>query len=166
MKAIIYARVSKEEEGLQDPQNQIQPLMEWSKGLGYELGEVFIDKVSGGTSDRPEFKRMMGLAAQHRFDIILIWALDRFSRESLSNTLNYIERLKKANVGLKSYQESWLDTTNEGTGQLLLAIFAWVASFERKRISERTKAALQKRKNLGMILGRPRKTPPPCFVRG
>jgi DNA invertase Pin-like site-specific DNA recombinase len=41
-------------------------------------------------------------------------------------------------------QESWLDTSDEGMGQLLIAIFSWIAKQERQRISERTKAGLSR----------------------
>lgn len=158
MKAVIYARVSKEAEGEQNPNNQIEPLKKWAAALNLPIQEIFIDRASGGDSNRPEFKRMMGMASQHRFDTVLVWALDRFSRESLHNTLAYIERLRQAKVGLRSYQEQWMNTTEEGgIGDVIIAVFAWAAQFERKRISDRTKAALQRRRNLGLPMGRPRK---------
>ena len=69
-------------------------------------------------------------------------------------TLNYLSKLEEYNVGLKSLQESWLDTSDKGLGQLLIAIFSWVARQERERISERTKAGLQRAKANGKSLGR------------
>lgn len=161
MKVAIYARVSKEEEGLQEPENQLIPLRQYANSLNYEVFAEYVDRCSGGDSNRPEFQRMMGMVRQHRFGLVLIWALDRFSREPLINTLKYIEDLKGNGVGLKSYTEGWLDTSQQGVGELLLAIFGWVAAEERRKISQRTKAALQRKKNLGQKLGRPRKTPPP-----
>lgn len=164
MKVAIYARVSKDEASsdgkLQDPENQLIPMRDFCKAMSWNISEEFVDYASGGNSNRPEFQRMMGRVRQKHFDIILVWALDRFSRESMINTLSYIEQLKKYNTGLRSIQESWLDTTQQGTGELLIAIFAWVANFEKKRISDRTKASLAKIKSKGIKLGRPRKTPP------
>ncbi|MHA1827049.1 MAG: recombinase family protein [Candidatus Heimdallarchaeaceae archaeon] len=157
MKAAIYARVSKEEEGMQDPENQLVPLRKLASTLNCEIYKEYVDRASGGNSNRPQFQAMLRDAKQHKFDIVLIWALDRFSRESLHNTLKYIQILKDNNIALKSLQESWLDTRDSGISELLLAIFAWVAKQERERISQRTKAALQRRKNLGLNLGRPKK---------
>ena len=77
-------------------------------------------------------------------------------REGISNTLGYLERLKRKGIALKSLQESWLDTRDDGLGQLLLAIFSWVAQQERKRIVERTKAGLERAKKNGKQLGRPK----------
>jgi len=165
MKVAIYARVSKEEESsdgkLQDPDNQLIPLRTFANSMGWTISREYVDRISGGNSNRPAFQEMMSNVRQRHYDLILIWALDRFSRESMTNTLSYIKQLKDYKTGIKSLQETWLDTSSEGVGDLLLAIFAWVANMEKKKISERTKAALAKLKARGVKLGRPRKTPPP-----
>ena len=150
----IYARVSKNDES-QDPQNQLTPLRSYAKALGGEIIEEYIDLASGGRGDRGNFLRMMAAADKRKFDLVLIWALDRLSREGIPNTLAYMERLRRNGIALKSLQESWLDTRDEGLGQLLLAIFSWVAQQERKRIIERTKAGLQRARKQGKTLGRP-----------
>jgi len=160
MKTAIYVRVSKEEEGVQNPENQIEPLTKFAESLGFEVFGVYQDRVSGGTSNRPQFQKMLVDAQQHKFDMILVWSLDRFSREGILNTLKYIEKLKANNVALKSLQEAWLDTRDESLGNLLLAIFSWVAEQERLRISERTKAGMKRAKirleKEGRSLGRPK----------
>ena len=164
MKVAIYARVSKDEASssgrLQDPENQILPLRKYCEAMNWELKEEFVDRASGGNSNRPEFQRMLAKVRMRHFDIILVWALDRFSREGMTNKLSYIKQLKTYNTGLKSIQESWLDTSQEGVAELLLAIFSWVAAEEKRKISERTKAALAKLKSRGVKLGRPRKNAP------
>lgn len=151
---VLYLRVSKSDES-QDPTNQLKPLKKFADSLGLEVVGEYIDKASGGSANRPQFQRMLKDAQKHKFDMILVWSLDRFSREGIGNTLAYLERLKKAKVGLKSLHESWLDTTDEGMGQLLIAIMSWVAQQERLRISERTKAGLVKAIANGKKLGRP-----------
>lgn len=161
MKVALYARVSKDEASssgaLQDPENQLQPLRKFCEAMGWTVSKEFVDRASGGSANRPEFQRMLGEVRQRHFDLILVWALDRFSREGMTNTLSYIKQLKTYKTGLKSLQESWLDTTQEGVTELLLAIFAWVAAEEKRKISERTKAGLAKLKAKGVKLGRPRK---------
>ena len=154
MRICLYCRVSKNDES-QDPQNQLSPLRDFAKALGGEIVGEYIDLASGSNGDRVEFKRMFEDADRRKFDLLLLWSLDRLSREGISNTLGYIERLKRNGIALKSLQESWLDTRDEGLGQLLLAIFSWVAQQERKRIVERTKAGLDRAKREGKRLGRP-----------
>ncbi len=147
-KAVIYGRVSTNEIR-QNIDNQIEPLKKFCESLGFELVKVYGDYVTGSTANRPQFQEMLKGAENREFDTILIWSLDRFSREGILNTLSYLKRLKEYKVGLRSLNESWLDTSDSGMGQLLLAIFSWVAEQERKRISDRVKAGLQKAKGTG-----------------
>lgn len=154
MKTVLYLRCSTNETK-QDVENQRQPLLKLVEAMGYEVSGEYVDYASGGNSNRPEFQRMLKDAERREFDVILIWALDRFSREGISNTLSYLERIKRSGVILKSLQDSWLDTSDKGMSELLLAIFSWVAKQERERISERVRAGLERTKSNGTRLGRP-----------
>ena len=147
-KAVIYARVSTDSDR-QDVNNQLEPVRKYASSLGFSIVREYIDHASGGNSNRPDFQSMLQAARRKEFDIIFIWALDRFSREGILNTLSYLKVLKQHRVALKSLQESWLDTRESGMGELLLAIFSWVAQQERQRMSERIKAGLKNATNVG-----------------
>lgn len=150
-RAVIYSRVSTDEQSVE---NQIVQLKTMLSHQNYMLAHIYKDVMSGRVTDRPEFQQMLKDARLRKFDIIFIWSLDRFSREGISNTLSYLERLNKYGIAIKSYQESWLDTSDDGVGQLLISIMSWVAQQERKRISERTKAGLQRtNKKVGRPVG-------------
>ena len=149
----LYVRVSTME---QNTDNQLEQLKRFAGLHGLKVVEVYRDVMSGGASNRPEFQRMLRDARARRFDTILVWSLDRFSREGISNTLSYLERLRRYGVSLRSLQESWLDTSDDGVGSLLIAVLSWVAEQERRRISERTKAGLRRAKSSGKRVGRPR----------
>jgi len=159
----IYVRVSKDtitsDGRLQNPDNQIEPLKKYANDMNWNIKFIFIDKKSGADSNRPEFKRMLAEARQHHFDLLLVWSLDRFSREPLLNTLSYIEQLKNHNIHLKSYTEG-IDTRElSDTGELMMIILFWISKNERDKLSRRTKAGIQRRKNLGVWKGgRPFKT--------
>lgn len=161
MKVAIYARVSKDDDGkrFQDPSNQIEPLKDFCKQMDWEVKFIFVDKKSGADSNRPEFKRMLAEARQHHFDILLVWALDRFSREPVLNSLAYLKQLQDHNVHFKSLTDN-IDTREMAdTQELMMIILIWQAGNERKRISRRTKAGITRRKNLGVWKGgRPFKT--------
>ena len=163
MKIAIYARVSMEENDTgdkryQEPENQLQPLREWAKLQSYEIIKEYVDRSSGANPNRPEFRQMLQDAMLRRFQGILIWKLDRFSREGIGNTLAYIRQLKERQVWLRSMTESWVDTSQEGVAELLLSIMSWVAAEERRKISERTKAGIQRLRNIGQWKGgRPKK---------
>ena len=85
---------------------------------------------------------------------MLVWALDRLSREGPLATLGIIDRLGKAGVQVWSYQEPWAEAGGELL-DLLLAIAGWVARMESNRRSERTKAGLARAVAQGKHLGRP-----------
>jgi DNA invertase Pin-like site-specific DNA recombinase len=155
MKIALYGRVSKSDKS-QDPQNQLVPLRDYAKALQGEIVQEYVDLASGsGAVDRVNFLRLLEDADKHKFDLVLVWALDRFSREGIGNTLGYFSRLKRNGVAIKSFQEGWLDTRDQGLGELLIAIFSWVASQERLRIVERTRAGLDRARSEGKKLGRP-----------
>lgn len=162
MTVAIYVRVSKAEtdpmgKQYQEPLNQLDPLKKFCDDMNWKIKYEFVERASGANSNRPEFQKMMAEARQHHFDLVLVWALDRFSREPILNTLKYIEDLKKHNVFLKSFTEN-IDTREEGVQELIMIILMWLSAEERKRISRRTKAALQRLKNIGQYRGgRPRK---------
>lgn len=166
MKVALYARVSMEESDIgekryQEPENQLEPLRDFAKSLGYEVAAEYVDRASGSDSRRPQFRQMINDAMLRRFSGVLVWKLDRFSREGISNTLAYIKKLKERGVWVRSLTESWADTSQEGISELLIAIFSWVAQEERRKISERTKAGIQRLKNIGQWHGgRPRKVRP------
>lgn len=153
MRIAIYARVSKNDES-QDTSNQVAPLRDYARALGGEIYKEYIDEASGGNGDRAGFLSMLEDADRRQFDMLLVWSLDRLTREGISNLLGYVNRLKKNNIALKSLQETWADTGDEHLGQLLLAIFAWVANFERRRLIARTRAGLARAKAEGKTLGR------------
>jgi DNA invertase Pin-like site-specific DNA recombinase len=124
------------------------------KANGWEIAEEYVDRCSGADHNRPLFRKMMNDAMQLKFSIILVWKLDRFSREGISHTLSYIQRLKTRNCALKSMTETWVDTSSENPmGEFLIAIFSWVAAEERRKISERTKLGILRRKNIGQWKG-------------
>jgi putative DNA-invertase from lambdoid prophage Rac len=83
----------------------------------------------------------------------LVWSADRLSRQGPYETLEVVKRLSTYGVRFRSLQQPFLDTTN-GFGEVLLALFGWLASEERRLISERTKAGLKRAVAQGKALGR------------
>jgi len=161
LKVALYARVSLDEKAddkrYQEPENQLVPLRDWAKALGYEIVCEYVDRGSGANPARVEFRRMMNDALARRFSGILVWRLDRFSREGALSTMSYIKELRSRGIFLKSLTEGWLDTENGGITDVVLAIMAWVAEEERRKISERTKAGIARRRAIGQWKGgRPR----------
>jgi DNA invertase Pin-like site-specific DNA recombinase len=156
MRCVLYARVStKFEKGLQDPEVQLRQLRKFAASQRWKITAEYIDQESGAKADRPQFKRMLEAASKREFDVLLFWSLDRFSREGIVPVLTNLKRLSDYGVKYRSFQEPYIDTTNEW-GDLIAAFAAKLAELERKRIRARVMAGLEKARSDGKVLGRPR----------
>lgn len=156
LRVAIYARVSKAEDGAQDPENQLRQLRDWCAAAGHTIVHEYVERGSGtkGTDSRQQLKALLNSAHRREFDLVLFWALDRFSREGMVKTVGYLERLTKSGVAFHSYTEEWLATDNELVSGILLAAIAGLAKQEAIKISERTKAGLDRARAAGKQLGR------------
>jgi putative DNA-invertase from lambdoid prophage Rac len=84
----------------------------------------------------------------------LFWSLDRFSREGSRETLNYLTRLDDYGIKWHSYAEQYISSLGVFS-DAIISILSCLAKQERIRISERTKAGLERVKAKGVKLGRP-----------
>ena len=140
MKVAIYARISTSNKS-QDADNQILVLREFCLKIGYQIYKEYVDEVSGGTSDRPKFKEMFQDASKRKFDIVLFWSLDRFTREGTRATIKYMEQLESYGVNFKSYTEQYIDSCGIFK-DVVISLLSTLAKQEKIRISERVKAGL------------------------
>jgi len=151
----LYARTSLGAERGQNPETQLLALRARAKRLGADVVAEYIDQASGTRADRAGLRALLDAAHRREFDGVLVWALDRLSREGIGPVVSYLERFKAAGVTVKSFLEAWLDTESPVT-DLLIAVFGWVARQERERIRERVKAGLTRARAAGKRFGRPR----------
>jgi DNA invertase Pin-like site-specific DNA recombinase len=154
-KIAIYSRVSTKDKG-QDTENQLRQLRDFcSKQEGWGIVHEYVDRVSGKNGDREQFQDMLAAASRREFDVVLFWALDRFSREGVYATLQHLQRLTSYGVGYRSFTEQYLDSCGLFK-DAVISILATIAKQERIRLSERTIAGLERAKAQGRMAGRPR----------
>jgi len=153
MRVAIYTRVSGQS-NRQDTENQALQLREYCDRQGWHYVE-YTDRRSGTRADRTAFQQLFEDARLKTFDLVLFWALDRFSREGVTETLNYLKILDSYGVAWKSFTESYLDSTGMFK-EAVIAILAAVAKQEHARLSERVVAGLRRAKREGKRLGRPK----------
>ncbi len=152
MKIAIYSRVSTNS---QDTQNQLAQLRAFASTQGWVVVKEFVDIASGKNGDRQQFKSLFAAASRREFDSVLFWSLDRFSREGVFETLQYLQRLTAHGVGYRSYTEQYLDSCGMFR-DAVISILAVIAKQERVRLSERTLAGLATARSHGRVGGRPR----------
>ena len=152
----IYLRVSKDD-GSQDPDNQLMQLREACGREGHSLVAEYVDRESGrkGRRERAEFARLFEDAARRRFEMVLFWSLDRFSREGIRKTIGYLQHLEALGITFKSHTEPFMDTDNELIRHIVLGVTSYYAELEAVRISDRTKAGLERARAQGKVIGRP-----------
>jgi DNA invertase Pin-like site-specific DNA recombinase len=152
LKAFLYARVSTKDK--QEVENQLAQLREFAKRQGWELMHEYIDKETGSKSDRPELQAMFLACSQGKADVVLFWALDRFTREGAYETLRYLNLLTSYGVGFRSYTEQYLDTCGLFK-DAVIGILATIAKQERIRLGERVRAGMARAREQGKRFGRP-----------
>ena len=150
----LYARVSTKDKG-QEVENQLAQLRAFAARNGWTIVREYIDHETGKVSDREQFNQMFRDASQRKFDVLLFWAMDRFTREGVLPTLQHLERLTSYGVGYRSFTEQYIDSCGIFR-EAVIAIVATVAKQERVRISERVRAGLATARAKGKKLGRPR----------
>jgi DNA invertase Pin-like site-specific DNA recombinase len=151
----LYARVSTLDKG-QDPQMQLRELRAHAQAQGWEVFSEYVDHgISGSKDSRPQLNRMMSDAAAGKFDAVLVWKLDRFSR-SLRMLITSLESLAASGVSFVSLRDN-LDLTT-ATGRLMFQMIGAFAEFEREITRERVRAGLRNARAKGKTLGRKART--------
>jgi DNA invertase Pin-like site-specific DNA recombinase len=150
-RAVCYARVSTSHG--QDPELQLRELREYIAARGWRAAGEYIDTgVSGAKESRPELNRLMADAHRRKFDVVLVWKLDRFGR-SLRHLVNALAELEARGIAFVSLRDN-LDLTTP-SGRLMFQIIGAMAEFERSLIQERVRAGLRNARAKGKRLGRP-----------
>jgi DNA invertase Pin-like site-specific DNA recombinase len=149
MRSAIYARVSTTD---QEPENQLAELRRYITARGWTAGTEYIDKgVSGAKERRPSLDQLLSDARRRRFDVLVVWSLDRIGR-NLRHLIGVLEDLQQLGVAVVSLRDG-LDLST-AAGRLQMAVIAAIAQFERDRLRERTTAGLARAKAQGKQLGR------------
>jgi putative DNA-invertase from lambdoid prophage Rac len=152
---VIYARCSTKD---QETDNQVAQLKAYAQKQDWTVVDVVVDVCSGGKglTERPGLDKVFDLARRRKFDVLLFWALDRFSREGSRKTIAYLSMLDDAGVDWHSYSEPYISSLGIFK-DAIIAILSALAKQEKVRISERTKAGLDRTRRVnGTRLGRPR----------
>lgn len=155
MRVALYARVSTEEQlegySIDAQQRNYHTLLE---GRGWASYTEYIEEGKSARSEninkRPKFKEMIADALAHRFDVLVVDKLDRFSRR-LPITLEYFNRLREAGVGFVSIREQFDFSTP--VGKVILSVLGALAEWYSDNLSEETKKGWGERKEQGLYCG-------------
>jgi putative DNA-invertase from lambdoid prophage Rac len=136
----LYIRVSTEDQEYED---QLAALRDYAKRQGWAALE-YIEKLSGKEGvRRPVLDRLLKDAQNKRFDVVVVWKLDRFGRSAL-DTLENIKKLDAFGIRFLCESQPAIDTDDRTPlGKFILTILAAVAELERSFIIERTQTGFK-----------------------
>lgn len=150
-RCLIYARVSTRQ---QTTENQLPPLRKFAKDRGWKILKELVDHGYSGTTDkRPQLAEVMNLARRREFDILLVYALDRFGR-SVKHLVNALDEFHELGIDFCAFNQN-IDTTTAAS-KLFFTVISGFAEFEAAIIKERIRASLVRARAEGKQLGRPR----------
>ena len=146
--ATLYVRVSSEE---QDLAGQERDLRTYAQSRGWEVVKVYQEKVSArGLVLRDQYEQVLkdARAPDRGWDRLLVWSLDRWSREkTFTRTIAIIEGMEAQGIRFHSFKEPTIDSGEDGTPNmardLLRAILPVIAAFESDRKAERVRVAMR-----------------------
>ncbi|MDA8205730.1 MAG: recombinase family protein [Thermaerobacter sp.] len=154
IRVAIYARVSKEEQAAEGLSlgAQEERCRAFTTAKDWQVAEVYVDGgYSGKNLQRPAMQRLLADADAHKWDIVLVWKLDRLSRRQ-KDVLTLLEDvLTPKGIGLQSATEPF--ETSTPMGKAMLSMLAVFAQLERETIIERTKLGRQASFEMGRWQG-------------
>lgn len=154
-RAAIWVRVSTTH---QTGDNQVPDLEKFAAHHGYEIAkryELSESAWNGGKVNgeyRATLKQAQDDAYRGDFDVLIVWALDRLTREGAEGALRILREFRERKCSVVSVQETWLSGSPQ-IQDVLVSFAGWVAQQESERRSERIKAGLARRKAEGKTNG-------------
>jgi site-specific DNA recombinase len=135
-------------------EDQAEQITEYCSRNNLELILPLYDEgwQSGADNDRPKFQQMLADADQKKFEVVVIWALDRFGREMADMLVN-ARRLERLGIELISVKEKF---GNDPQGKMMRNTLANFAEYEKALIKDRTHRGRNKKwKNKEAWIGQP-----------
>ena len=152
MRVAIYIRISTDEErqpfSLEAQETKLRAYIESQEG--WQLVTVVPEQASGATTDRPKLAKLLAAARAGRFDLVLVYRVDRFSR-SVRGLAHLLDELDSAGVAFRSATEPF-DTTTPA-GRMMVQMLAVFAEFERATIIDRVINGMERKAGRGEWCG-------------
>jgi DNA invertase Pin-like site-specific DNA recombinase len=134
MKVVVYARYSSDNQREESVEGQIRDCKSYCERNGMTIIKTYIDRALSAKSDRrPDFQNLIRDSEKRLFDAVVVWKLDRFSRNRYDSAY-YKRILRKNGVRVISAMEP---ITNDATGILLESMLEGYAEFFSADLSEK-----------------------------
>ena len=148
--AVIYARYSSSNQREASIDQQVDACRKYAAAHELQVLQVYADHAMTGTNDhRPEFQQMIRDSASHSFSYVIVYALDRFSRDRYDSAVHK-HTLKENGVRVLSAMENISD---DPTGVLMESVLEGFAEYYSKELSQKVRRGMQDNASRCMVLG-------------
>jgi DNA invertase Pin-like site-specific DNA recombinase len=147
---VIYARYSSSSQTEQSIEGQLRVCHEYAERNGLSVINEYIDRAITGTNDdRPSFLQMISDANKKQFQYILVYKLDRFSRNRYDSVF-YKHKLQQCGVKVISAMEAISDTQE---GKLVEGLLEMMAEMYSHDLSQKVKRGIRESRIKGIFTG-------------
>ncbi len=154
--AVIYARYSSNSQTEQSIEGQLDICNKFAKDNDLHIVATYIDRAMTGTNDnRPDFQHMIKDSEKANWDVVLVYALDRFGRNAVEVAINK-QRLKKTGKILISATQRTsdnLDGTKNLDGIILENVYIGIAEYYSAELSQKVTRGLNENRKKGLFCG-------------
>lgn len=169
--AVVYARYSSERQNEQSIDGQLRICNQYAQDNGLMIVDTYIDRAMTGTNDnRAAFQQMLADCEKPvPWDIVLVYAIDRFGRDSIEISVNKYKLKKKGKILISATQRTSvnIDGTKNLDGILLENVYIGLAEYYSAELSVKINRGLQENRlkgfspeeRLHMVIARKRPTP-------
>lgn len=148
--AVIYARYSSERQTEQSIEGQLRVCNEYAERNNILIVDTYIDRATTGTNDnRASFQKMLHDAKKQAWDIVLVYKLDRFSRNKYEMA-THKRTLRDNNIKLISAMENIPDTPE---GIILESLLEGMAEYYSAELSQKVRRGMNESRHKGNFTG-------------
>lgn len=156
-KCVIYARYSSERQTEQSIEGQLRVCYEFAKNNELIIVHEYIDRAMTGTNDlRKEFQQMLSDSEKtNEWDICLVYALDRFGRNSIEQAINKYKLQKTGKIVISATQRTSrnIDGSQNLDGIILENMYVGMAEYYSAELSQKVKRGLNESRIKGQFTG-------------
>ena len=148
--AVIYARYSSDNQTEQSIEGQLRVCNEYAKAHDIVIVRTYIDRAMTGTNDnRPDFQRMLKDSDRREWDYVLVYKLDRFSRNKYETAIHK-KKLKDNGVKVVSAMENIPDTPE---GIILESLLEGMNQYYSVELSQKVRRGMKETRMKGNFTG-------------
>lgn len=148
--AVVYARYSCDNQTEQSIEGQLRVCQEFAKNNQILIVDTYIDRAMTGTNDnRPDFKRMLHDSNKRQWDYVIVYKLDRFSRNKYESVIHK-RTLKENGIKVLSAMENIPDTPE---GIILESLLEGMNQYYSAELSQKVKRGMRETRLKGYFQG-------------